>query len=225
MTPQSREEQEMSELRFRPRLTASEDEFSFNVDPDGQVFTILFSDLQANLDEKESSDVVAARVFSIVLPLDGAGDAVDITFAVSGFALTTRGARGYVGLSVNGKTSATRFPPSTDREYVQELKFEAGPTFECHLSVFILAERDSQHPLTGAGMSIASIDAKINRRRAGKFVLKKGSAGTYHFNLMAPSGEVIAASESYKSKASAVNGVESVKRNAADATVDDQTTN
>jgi hypothetical protein len=78
----------MSELRFRPRLTGSDDEFSFNVDPDGQVFTILFSDLQANLDEKESSDVVAARVFSIVLPLDGAGDAVDITFAVSGFAVT-----------------------------------------------------------------------------------------------------------------------------------------
>jgi len=74
-------------------------------------------------------------------------------------------------------------------------------------------------------MSISSIDAKINRRRVGKFVLKNGSADTHHFNLMAPNCKVIATSESYKSKASAVNGVESVKHNAADATVDDQTTN
>jgi uncharacterized protein YegP (UPF0339 family) len=34
---------------------------------------------------------------------------------------------------------------------------------------------------------------------------------------------VIATSEAYESKASAVNGIESVKRNAADAAIDDQT--
>jgi uncharacterized protein YegP (UPF0339 family) len=215
----------LSELRFRPRPTASDDEFTFNVDPDGQVFDILFSDLQANLDE-ESSDMVAARVFSIVLPLDGAGDAVDITFDFSGSAFTTRGARGYAGLSVNGKTSATSFPPRTDEfDYVQRVKFETGPNFECHLSAFVLAERDSLHPGTVARLNIHSINARINRRRVGKFVLKNGSADTYHFNLMAPNGEVIATSESYKSKASAVNGIESVKHNAANAKVDDQTTN
>jgi len=40
---------------------------------------------------------------------------------------------------------------------------------------------------------------------------------------VAPNGEVIASSESYESKAGAVNGIESVKRNAEDASVVDQT--
>ena len=33
-----------------------------------------------------------------------------------------------------------------------------------------------------------------------KFVLKKGSTGKYHFNLVATNGQVIATSESYESK-------------------------
>ena len=58
---------------------------------------------------------------------------------------------------------------------------------------------------------------------AAKFVLKKGSTGKFSFSLVATNGQVIATSEAYESKASAVNGIESVKRNAADAAVDDQT--
>jgi uncharacterized protein len=58
----------------------------------------------------------------------------------------------------------------------------------------------------------------------GKFVLKKGSTGKYHFNLTAANGQVIATSEAYESRASALNGIESVKKNAPDAEVDDQTT-
>jgi hypothetical protein len=58
---------------------------------------------------------------------------------------------------------------------------------------------------------------------AAKFVLKKGSSGKYHFNLVAGNGQVIATSESYESKASALNGIESVKENAPNAQIDDQT--
>jgi uncharacterized protein len=46
---------------------------------------------------------------------------------------------------------------------------------------------------------------------AGKFVLKKGSGGKYHFNLVAANGQVIATSETYERKQSALNGIESVK--------------
>ena len=60
---------------------------------------------------------------------------------------------------------------------------------------------------------------------AAKFVLKKGSTGKFSFSLVATNGQVIATSEAYESKASAVNGIESVKRNAADAAIDDQTGN
>ena len=58
---------------------------------------------------------------------------------------------------------------------------------------------------------------------AAKVVLKKGSTGKYHFNLVATNGQVIASSDSYESKASAINGIESVKRNAPNAEIDDQT--
>jgi uncharacterized protein YegP (UPF0339 family) len=58
---------------------------------------------------------------------------------------------------------------------------------------------------------------------AAKFVLKKGSTGKFRFNLVATNGQVIATSESYETKASAINGIESVKRNAPNAEVDDQT--
>jgi len=50
---------------------------------------------------------------------------------------------------------------------------------------------------------------------AGKFELYTDKAGEYRFRLKAGNGEVILASEGYKQKASAMNGIESVKKNAA----------
>ena len=58
---------------------------------------------------------------------------------------------------------------------------------------------------------------------AGKFVLTKGSTGKYHFNLVASNGQVVATSEAYERKQSALSGIESVKSNAPGAEVDDQT--
>jgi uncharacterized protein len=58
---------------------------------------------------------------------------------------------------------------------------------------------------------------------AGKFVLKKGITGKFHFNLVAGNGQVIATSEGYDSRESAVKGIDSVKANAPGAEVDDQT--
>lgn len=48
----------------------------------------------------------------------------------------------------------------------------------------------------------------------GKFHLKKGSNGQFHFNLLASNGQVILSSEHYKAHASAINGIESVRKNA-----------
>jgi uncharacterized protein len=56
---------------------------------------------------------------------------------------------------------------------------------------------------------------------AGKFVLKKGSSGKFHFNLVAGNGQVIATSETYESKSSALTGIESVKNNAPGAETGD----
>lgn len=49
---------------------------------------------------------------------------------------------------------------------------------------------------------------------ASKFVLKKAAGGQFMFNLVASNGRVVLTSERYKSKASAVNGIKSVKKHA-----------
>jgi uncharacterized protein YegP (UPF0339 family) len=56
-----------------------------------------------------------------------------------------------------------------------------------------------------------------------KFVLKKGSTGKFRFNLLATNGQVVATSEAYESKRAALGGINSIKKSAADAEIDDQT--
>ncbi|MCA2007582.1 YegP family protein [Tritonibacter mobilis] len=51
---------------------------------------------------------------------------------------------------------------------------------------------------------------------AGKFELYTDNAGEYRFRLKAGNGENILASEGYKQKSSAENGIESVKKNASE---------
>ena len=52
---------------------------------------------------------------------------------------------------------------------------------------------------------------------AGKFELKKSKNDKFYFSLLAGNGQTILSSEMYEAKASAVNGIESVKKNAGDA--------
>ena len=49
---------------------------------------------------------------------------------------------------------------------------------------------------------------------AGKFELYKDKAGEFRFRLKAGNGETILASEGYKQRASAENGIDSVRKNA-----------
>ena len=53
-----------------------------------------------------------------------------------------------------------------------------------------------------------------------KFEVYTDKAGEFRFRLKARNGEIIAASEGYTAKASCLNGVESVRKNAADAQVE-----
>ena len=48
----------------------------------------------------------------------------------------------------------------------------------------------------------------------GKFVITTRKNGEFQFNLLATNGQVILTSQGYASKASCLNGVESVKKNA-----------
>ena len=51
---------------------------------------------------------------------------------------------------------------------------------------------------------------------AGKFEIKQTANGKYTFNLRAGNGQIILSSEMYESRSAAQNGIQSVKKNAAD---------
>lgn len=61
----------------------------------------------------------------------------------------------------------------------------------------------------------SQVDARYER--------KTSSNDKYYFNLKSTNGQVIGSSEMYESESGRENGIESVKSNAADATVEDQT--
>ena len=54
-----------------------------------------------------------------------------------------------------------------------------------------------------------------------KFQIKKTSNGQYRFNIIASNGQVIATSETYTRKQSAKDTIESIKKGADAATVED----
>ncbi len=54
-----------------------------------------------------------------------------------------------------------------------------------------------------------------------KFEVYLDKGGEYRFRLKARNGEIIAVSEGYKAKASCLNGIESVKKNAPDAATEE----
>ncbi|WP_280183763.1 YegP family protein [Nocardia cyriacigeorgica] len=58
---------------------------------------------------------------------------------------------------------------------------------------------------------------------AAKFELYKNDSGEFRWRLKASNGEIIASGQGYKTKASAETGIESVRKNAPTAVLDDQT--
>ena len=71
--------------------------------------------------------------------------------------------------------------------------------------------------LTGSGK------ADREERHAGQIEITKDKRGEYRFRLKATNGQTVAVSESYKTKDVCLQGVESVKSLAADASVVDTT--
>ena len=58
---------------------------------------------------------------------------------------------------------------------------------------------------------------------AAKFVIYLDKAKKHRFRLIAPNGEIIAAGEAYESKASCLNGIKSIQKNAPIADIVDET--
>ncbi len=59
------------------------------------------------------------------------------------------------------------------------------------------------------------------KEKCPKFEVYVDKAGEFRFRLKATNGQVIAASEGYTAKAGCLNGIESVKKNAVDAKIEE----
>ncbi len=57
-----------------------------------------------------------------------------------------------------------------------------------------------------------------------KFQLKKGSTGKFRFTLLSTNGQVVATSQAYERKATAMAGIRSVQKIAGTAEIEDTTT-
>lgn len=94
---------------------------------------------------------------------------------------------------------------------------------------FSLLAGNGQTILSSEGYStkaacISGIESvRKNSANDALFERKVGANGKDFFVLKAANHQVIGQSQLYESKASMENGIESVKKNAPDATVDDQT--
>jgi uncharacterized protein YegP (UPF0339 family) len=74
-----------------------------------------------------------------------------------------------------------------------------------------------------AGCDNGIDSVRKNSQDDSKYDRKTSSNGKPYFNLKATNGQIIGTSEMYESEAARDNGIASVKTNAPDATVDDQT--
>ncbi len=61
----------------------------------------------------------------------------------------------------------------------------------------------------------------FEKQKNPKFEVYTDKTGETRFRLKAGNGEIIGVGESYKKKDSCLNGIESVRKNAADATIED----
>ena len=94
---------------------------------------------------------------------------------------------------------------------------------------FNLQAGNGQNILSSEGYSAKSgclngiESVKKNSQDDARYEKKTSTNGKLYFNLKATNGQVIGVSEKYESESGRDNGIESVKKNAAEASVKDQT--
>lgn len=81
----------------------------------------------------------------------------------------------------------------------------------------------SEHYTTKAAAANGIESVRKNAPEDGRYERKLSKSGAPMFNLKATNGQIIGTSETYSSEAARDAGIESVKKNAPDAKLDDTT--
>ena len=64
-------------------------------------------------------------------------------------------------------------------------------------------------------------EENFEKQKHPKFEVYTDKAGEFRFRLKATNGEIIGTGEGYKKKASCLNGIESIRKNAAEGNIED----
>jgi hypothetical protein len=131
------------------------------VSDDKRALTLTFSDLQVTVGGSTSQVPTSTRVFSLLVPLEGDDEKVEIEFIITAGILTRQGATATIISSVNGQTTVADFPANSDQSLDQQLKFVAQAPSECRLCVVLLVGRDTKNSNAEAFMNVIAINAEM----------------------------------------------------------------
>jgi hypothetical protein len=134
--------------------------FDADLSRDKRALTLTFSD-GATVETGGSGASMAARSFSLILPLEGNGGKAEIEFALHTGVVLQEGTTASVMLSVNGQSMVADFVTDPNQTFVQKLSFAAADPPECRLFAALLVGRDSRHPTAGAQVNFIALDAEI----------------------------------------------------------------
>jgi len=95
----------------------SDESIVLNVSDDKRALTLLFSDLQTTVGGSKSPAPVSTRIFSLVLPLEGKVNRVEIEFFVAGYIFAPVGATASIVFSINGQNTVADFSGESDKEF------------------------------------------------------------------------------------------------------------
>lgn len=109
------------------------------------------------------------------------------------------------------------------------MKFEIFQSDKTDKYYFRLKAKNGQIILSSqgyagkAGCKNGIESVKTNSGDDANFERKEAANGKFHFNLVAKNKQIIGSSQMYSTKAGMENGIESVKTNAPQATIEDLT--
>lgn len=146
---------------------------NFAVSDDKRAFDLACNAIEASVDggklpdsatqrsktKSKASAPIATASYSFVLPVAN-GQSVKIPFVLSGFVLTTKGAKALLLFRANGADTLVAFPEGTDREFVKTINYRAKGVSEVRVTVFVLAERPSTDAASAAFINVNKIDVE-----------------------------------------------------------------
>lgn len=153
----------MSNITFGSELSGhSSAPVGIGISDDLLAFTLTYSDFQVEVNNGAGTpSLMAARWEWFALPVTDFGQGVDISFSVSGHAITDVESMAYVMIIVNGMATVERFLGGTAGDILQTLVYTTtGVDKEIRLAVGVVVQADSQL-CSAASVTITAVDGNI----------------------------------------------------------------